>query len=182
MRADTRRKLDRLLTAIKDGKSQKEIKDLYFNRTIKKLTDFIHKMILDSSVTKDEKKLLNKLLEPVSKKEEKLEIVKQDKVLVKALQVLESHEKKIKFFESYEERIKVLESKLKAQNQKVTEPVIKDHLIINEEIKNLKSDIRSIRINKELMAEFNEVADEYPRYSKTNLINMAIKEFVDKYK
>ena len=90
---------------------------------------------------------------------------------MKALEVLESNE----------ERLKVLEDLIKEKS--LRKEVISDILFIDEEILRMKSDIKTIRINKDLFNEFNNlIADKYINYSKTNIWNDMIKQYIEKYK
>jgi len=57
-----------------------------------------------------------------------------------------------------------------------------DILHISREILKLKdTKIKSMRISETLLKKFDALADEHPNYTKTNLINIAISEFIEKY-
>lgn len=49
------------------------------------------------------------------------------------------------------------------------------------EIIQLKSDPASIRVNRKVLDEFYTIADRYPAYSRHAIINLAFKEFIEKY-
>lgn len=50
------------------------------------------------------------------------------------------------------------------------------------EILELKSEPATIRVNRKILDEFYTVADRYPAYSRHAIINLAFKEFTEKYK
>ena len=59
---------------------------------------------------------------------------------------------------------------------------IKESLLISDRIQNTKDyKITSIRISPELEKEFNEFCSGYKAYSKTQLFNQALYEFINKY-
>lgn len=56
-------------------------------------------------------------------------------------------------------------------------------LSIPEDIKKLKDiEIKSFRVSKSLVSEFDQLAEQHKELTKTALINLALKEFIDRYK
>ena len=165
MRTATRNKLNEIMKLIKAGSTEKDIVKTKFARNLKQMREWVEKISPD--LTFEEKQLL-------SFKENKL-VVKSTSNLpleinFKALQLLEDHEKRLKDLENK------LEDSLK---EKIGEVEL---LLVNDDILRLKSTVRSVRVNIDLMAEFGLIADKNLKYSKTNLLNQAILEFVEKYK
>lgn len=165
MNIATRKKLDAIIKLIQTGATEKDILSKKFNRDKSKMREWINKW--SNEFTPKEKELL--LFK-------KFEIVEQPKNInmnlpVEALQVLEQHEK----------RLKDLELKLESQNSE-NNSCSMDVLHIGDDILKLKSVVRSIRINTDLTGQLNIIAEKNLNYSKTNLWNMAIKEFIEKYK
>lgn len=54
-------------------------------------------------------------------------------------------------------------------------------LMIPIEIMRMKSSPTSVRISKEVLEKFNRFCDEHKNYSKMQLMNFALSEFVDRY-
>lgn len=165
MNTATRKKLNEIVKLIEDGATEKDILSKKFKRDKSKMTAWINK--LSSEFTLKEKELLSF---------EKYEIVKQSKeanrgVPVRTLEILEQHEK----------RLRDLELKLAGQNQSNNLRGA-DILHIDEDILKLKSVVRSIRINTDLTDQLNLIAEKHLNYSKTNLWNQMLSEFIEKYK
>ena len=74
------------------------------------------------------------------------------------------------------------EELLKLLNQKDDEYISEVLIIPNELVKMYDLKLKSVRLSKEIEEEFDKVSKKYNVYSKTSLINMALKEFVEKYK
>lgn len=55
-------------------------------------------------------------------------------------------------------------------------------IIVPKDILKMKSVVKSIRVSEEIMQEFDELCDDNRNYSKINLLNLALREFIDKYK
>lgn len=72
------------------------------------------------------------------------------------------------FLDNIDEFIRIGE---KAQND----------LMIPKEIMEMKSFPTSVRISKEVLEKFNRFCDEHKNYSKMQLMNFALSEFVDRY-
>ena len=72
------------------------------------------------------------------------------------------------FLDNIDEFIRIGE---KAQND----------LMIPREIMEMKSSPTSVRISKEVLEKFNRFCDEHKNYSKMQLMNFALSEFVDRY-
>ena len=72
------------------------------------------------------------------------------------------------FLDNIDEFIRIGE---KAQND----------LMIPREIMEMKSFPTSVRISKEVLEKFNRFCDEHKNYSKMQLMNFALSEFVDRY-
>lgn len=165
MNAATRKKLDEIVKLIEDGATKKDILSKKFNRDKSKMTGWVKK--LSSEFTPKEKELLSF---------EKYEIVKQSKetnigIPVETLEILEQHEK----------RLRDLELKLESQNS-ADNICSMDILHIGDDILKLKSVVRSIRINTDLTDQLNIIAEKHLNYSKTNLWNKMLFEFIQKYK
>lgn len=164
MNITTKKKLDEIVKLIENGATEKDILNKKFYRNKSKMMEWINK--LSNEFTPKEKELLSF---------QKYEIVQQPKdvnlaVPVEALQILEQHEK----------RLRDLELKLGTQNQSnITSGV--DILHINDDILKLKSVVRSIRINTDLTDQLNIIAEKHLNYSKTNLWNQMLSEFIEKY-
>jgi len=166
MNKATRKKLDDIIQLLKNGVSEKEIIKIKFGRNNKRMKDWLSKIYQE--LTSEEIKLLS--FENIRAKELVPEVDKNEiatDINLKAIQLLEEHEK----------RLKALESKLEPRMNEEVEV-----LIINDDILRLKSVVRSVRINPELINDFNSIADKHLNYSKTNLLNQAIYEFIKKYK
>lgn len=55
-------------------------------------------------------------------------------------------------------------------------------IIVPKDILKMKSVVKSVRVSEEIMQEFDELCDDNRNYSKINLLNLALREFIDKYK
>lgn len=55
-------------------------------------------------------------------------------------------------------------------------------IIVPKDILKMKSVVKSMRVSEEIMQEFDELCDDNRNYSKINLLNLALREFIDKYK
>lgn len=55
-------------------------------------------------------------------------------------------------------------------------------IVVPKDILKMKSIVKSIRVSEEIMQEFDELCDDNRNYSKINLLNLALREFIDKYK
>lgn len=55
-------------------------------------------------------------------------------------------------------------------------------IIVPKDILKMRSVVKSIRVSEEIMQEFDELCDDNRNYSKINLLNLALREFIDKYK
>lgn len=165
MNKATRRKLDEIVKLIENGTTKKDILSKKFNRVKSKMTAWINN--LSSELTPKEKELLSF---------GKYEIVEQPKKInigipVETLEILEQHEK----------RLRDLELKLKNQNSN-DDVCSMDMLHIGDDILKLKSVVKSIRINTDLTDQLNIIAEKHRNYSKTNLWNKMLSEFIEKYK
>ena len=161
----TRNKLNEIVQLVKNGTPEKEIIKIKFGRNNKRMRDWIKK--LDPELTPEEREILSFKINQTKKHD--LEVQNNDnlsEVSFKAIQLLEEHEK----------RLKALEDKLGPHMDEL------EVLTIDNDILKLKSVIKSVRINQDLINEFNLIAGKYPNYSKTNLLNQAIKDFIKKYK
>lgn len=168
MNVQSRKKLDSILELIRQGTTKKDIVHKKFSRSRKGMTDWLNK--ISDELTDEEKELLSFTKGQVS-------VVKNNKdgLPVQALTMIENHDKTLKI---YDERLKALEYLLQDQENVVTSDV----LIINDEILRSKPVVRSFRVCPNIISEFNELADNNLNFTKTNLINQALREFVDKYK
>lgn len=174
MNSATKKKLKDTIDLLLDGATEKDILNKKFNRDRSKMTAWIKKWF--EEFTPQEKKLLSF---------EKHEIVKQPKetnigVPMDALKILERHEKRLKDLDQYEKRLKDLE--LKLESQTIDNSCNIDVLHIGDDILKLKSVVRSIRINSDLTDQLNLIAEKHLNYSKTNLWNQMLSEFIEKYK
>jgi len=152
----TRNKLNDIIQLVKNGTPEKEIIKIKFGRNNKRMRDWVKK--LEPELTPEEKEILSFKINHTK------EIIKKSNIIpeinFKAIELLEAHEK----------RLKALEDKLESRMDEL------EVLTIDNEVLKLKSVVRSVRVNPDL------IADKYPNYSKTNLLNQAIKEFINKYK
>ena len=175
MNTATRKKLNEIVKLIQGGANEKDILNNKFNRNRSKMKDWINKF--SNEFTPQEKDML--LFK-------KYEVVKQSKeanmaIPVNALEILERHDKRLKDLDKYEQRLKDLELKFESQ-------VLEDNaystdvLHIDDSILKLKSVVRSIRINNDLTYQLNIIAEKHLNYSKTNLWNQMLSEFIEKYK
>lgn len=175
MNTATRRKLDEVVKLIQGGASEKDILNKKFNRDKSKMKKWIDK--LSDEFTPKEKKMLSF---------EKYEVVEQSKetniaVPVDVIDILERHDKRLKDLDQYEKRLNDLELKLECQNKGKDLGTL-ELLHVSDDIIRMKSVVRSIRINAELVGEFNIIAEKHLNYSKTNLWNQMLLEFIEKYK
>lgn len=175
MNTATRKKLNEIVTLIQGGANEKDILNKKFNRNRSKMKEWINKF--SKEFTPQEKDLLSF---------KKYEVVKQFKedniaVPVDALKILERHEKRLRDLDHYEKRLEDLE--LKFNNQDLNDNTSSmDVLHISDDILKLKSVVRSIRINTDLTDQLNIIAEKHLNYSKTNLWNQMLTEFIEKYK
>ncbi|MGB6129214.1 MAG: hypothetical protein WBG30_10715 [Psychrilyobacter sp.] len=160
MNIATRKKLNGIIDLLKNGATERDILNKKFNRDKTKMKTWIKKIFED--LTPEEKKLLSF---------EKFEVIEQSNnvgVPVRALEMLEQHEKRL------------IELELKINNQ--NNIISSDLLHIDDKILKLKSVVRSIRINTDLTDQLNLIAEKHLNYSKTNLWNKMLLEFIEKYK
>lgn len=93
---------------------------------------------------------------------------KDRKFISEKLKNEELGKKFLYFLDNIDEFIRIGE---KAQND----------LMIPREIMEMKSSPTSVRISKEVLEKFNRFCDEHKNYSKMQLMNFALSEFVDRY-
>lgn len=177
MNWQTKRKMDSILKQIKDGIEFKEIVKTKFRGTSKYYDEWLDK-IKDELDEKTYKILSDiKLKKIVKEKKEKqvttlpahpiFEVISSPDKL-SALNDLLTHS---------EELMKLLE--IEKNGSKAD---LYDILDIPVEVLKLKdTKIKSMRISETLLKKFDILADKHPNYTKTNLINFAISEFVEKY-
>ena len=59
--------------------------------------------------------------------------------------------------------------------------MVENNIMIPKELLDLDTYVTSMRINKELLDRFNNLCLEYKNYSKIQMLNFAIYEFLEKY-
>lgn len=93
--------------------------------------------------------------------------------------------------EKYSRDIEILELKHReelrnqgmSENRETTPLNVEGVLHLPNDIKELNDvEYKSIRISRELINQFNKVADKHKQFTKTSLINLALKEFIVKYR
>lgn len=167
----TRKKLDEILEMIRKGATEKEIRTKKFSRNPNTMKEWIEKV--SKELTEEEKMLLSftniqapmVLKEPVG-------------LPMKVITKVEDHEKQL---EAYNERLEALEAIINGNTQ-ITLATPTNVLIVDDKILKSKAITRSIRVCPEIIDEFNQLAEEHRNFSKTNLFNQALKEFVLKYR
>ena len=165
--------------------TKKELEILRFKTTektqenTKETTKKIHKTTEKKSVESEEttnelqkntKETTEKAQENAKENTDKLQenTNKTALVISEKLKNEELGKKFLYFLDNIDEFISIGE---KAQND----------LMIPIEIMRMKSSPTSVRISKEVLEKFNRFCDEHKNYSKMQLMNFALSEFVDRY-
>lgn len=190
----TERKIGEILELLKMGTPVKEIVKKKFNGGIKNYLEFLNRNsgafngfphafdIKPRAEVVEAKKTANNSLTDVSKftigdlKEKNLEKLSAEELgkllilyapkLLSMVGQVENVEKINKFINEKDNLIK-----------------LDDVLVVPDEIlKATDKRNRTLRLSEKLEKEFDEVVAQYGIYSKTDLLNLAIKDFVEKYK
>lgn len=165
MNKATIKKKNEIIELLKKGSTKEEILKLKFNRNKSKMIEWLEKFTPE--LTSKEKELLSF---------KKYDIVKKSKEINIGVPI-----ETLKVLEQYEKRLRAVELKLGTQIQNDETSV--DILHINSEILNLKSEVKTIRLNKDLFDQFNTlIAEKNKNYSKTMIWNYMLSEFIKKYK
>lgn len=179
MNWQTKRKIDDVVEQIKSGTDIKDIVRTKFKGTIRYYDEW-----LDKIKNELDKKTYKILSEAKNKKAVKIKSVKEKHEIVlpahPVFKVVNSPEKLSALNDLLihsEDLMKLLQGK--SEGHTIDS---QDVLHIPGEVLKLKdTKIKSMRISETLLKKFDALADEHPNYTKTNLINAAISEFVEKY-
>lgn len=179
MNWQTKKKIDDIVEQIKSGTEFKDIVRTKFKGTIRYYDEWVDKIKdeLDKKTYKILVEAKNKKAIKVTDKKEKHEIVLPAHPVFK---VVNSPEK----LSALNDLLVHSEDLMKLLQGKSEKHVMDSHdiLHISGEVLKLKdTKIKSMRISGTLLKKFDALADEHPNYTKTNLINAAISEFVEKY-
>lgn len=179
MNWQTKKKIDDILEQIKSGTEFKYIVKTKFKGTAKYYDEWLDKIKdeLDKKTYKILSEAKNKKAVKVKKEKEKHEIALPAHPVFKVVNSPEKLSALNDLLIHSEDLMKLLQGKPEGQ-----EMDSHDILHISGEVLKLKdTKIKSMRISETLLKKFDALADEHPNYTKTNLINAAISEFVEKY-
>ena len=176
MNKATEKKLNEVLERIRQGEDKETLIKNKFSRSTKKYKEFLERIW--EEITEEEREVFKLVEEPQEKapSPKPLSIAPTSNLPLKELLSNPQH---IKTFENLilkgGELLNLLEVKQEAQELHVLE-VPNDFI----ELKDLK--VSSKRVSGKVEKAFNQLAKENKQYSKTSLLNLAIWEFVQKYK
>jgi hypothetical protein len=173
----TKKKVDDILEQIKSGAEFKDIIKTKFRGTVKYYDEWLEKIKdkLDIETYKILSEVKNK--KDIKTETEKHEIILPAHPFFKAVNSPEKLSALNDLLTHSEDLIKLLQDKSKGHTMDSH-----DILHISGEVLKLKDiKIKSMRISETLLKKFDALANEHPNYTKTNLINAAISEFVEKY-
>ena len=179
MNWQTKNKVNKILEQIESGIEFKIIVKTKFKGTTKYYDEWLDKIKdeLDNETYKILSEAKNKKVIKVTTEKEKQEIVLPTHPVFK---VFNSPEK----LSALNDLLIHSEDLMKLLKGKSEDNVMNSQDILNipgEVLKLKDTKIKSMRISETLLKKFDALANEHPNYTKTNLINAAISEFVEKY-
>ncbi len=151
---------DEWLTKVEEGLDKDTFKILYEFRV-----NYIPSNKMNSDHTKEISHIKSKKNEIIEKPNPMYQIVNSKKNMMKFAALLERSDEIFDF----------LDKEKKTEDDQ-------DILYIHDEIRNIKDNkIKSMRISEALLKRFDLMAKEHSDYSKTNLLNLAVLNLLEKY-
>lgn len=77
--------------------------------------------------------------------------------------------------------MKGLETNYDEMRMDKVKQIVKENMIIPNEILNMEAFPTSVRVSKKLLEQFNEFCNKNKNYSKIQILNFALYDFLQKY-
>jgi len=180
MNWQTKKKVEYIIENLNNGTEFKQIVKDKFKGSIKQYDEWLVK--IEKNLDIETFKLLKDFRNNYIPSKPAIQIIqKKNEILEKnnpVFQIVNSKENMMKFAALLERSDEIFNFLDKEKNIKGEQ----DILHIQDEIRNIKDNkIKSMRISETLLKRFDLMAKEYSNYSKTNLLNSAILDFLEKY-
>lgn len=188
----TKKKLNDILNLIVAGTNFNEILEKKFSNSLKKKNEWFNKNKSDFS--NEEIQILSDFMN--YEKEENTSVLQKitdDKIEESNTEVLPKITEKE---EEYNSNTNVILNKFKDKNLEKKFIYLLDHideflkigekleneLMIPKELLDLPSVIKTMRVSKEISDEFDEFCSNHKNYTKIQILNFVLKDFMERYK
>lgn len=160
MQQQTKKKIDEIQKMINAGVEEKEIIKLKFKSSPKAYKEWREKFgsyleINNEVIVQEEREIKEINFIPTQKDIEKLKSL----------------------LENADDLLELLNKNVVCDTDDINILYVPDEFLKLEDVK-----VSSVRLSKKIEEQFNELVTKQKRYSKTSLLNLALMEFIEKYK